>query len=91
VTANNFDAVANDAATLKRSFATALEYWTAKKADDAIGLARGGAKAADDLESAAKAKNAEGVTAAQRALGATCGTCHTAHRERLQDGSFEIK
>lgn len=54
-------------------------------------LASDGAKAAADLETAAKAKSEEGVTAAQRAVGAVCAACHMAHRERLQDGTFEIK
>lgn len=91
VTAKDYDAVAKDAATFKASFATALAFWTAKKADDAVTLAQTGAKGAADLETAAKAKNEESVAAAQRAVGATCAACHMAHRERLQDGTFEIK
>lgn len=91
VTAKDYDAVAKDAATFKASFATALAFWTAKKVDDAVTLAQNGAKGAADLEAAAKAKNEEGVAAAQKAVGSTCAACHMAHRERLQDGTFEIK
>jgi mono/diheme cytochrome c family protein len=91
VTAKDYDAVAKDAATFKASFATALAFWTAKKVDDAVTLAQNGAKSAADLEAAAKAKNEEGVAAAQKAVGSTCAACHMAHRERLQDGTFEIK
>ena len=54
-------------------------------------LAQSGAKGAADLEAAAKAKNEDGVAAAQKAVGSTCAACHMAHRERLQDGTFEIK
>src|SRR5262249_29376379 len=91
VTAKDYDAVAKDAAMFKASFATALAFWTAKKVDDAVTLAQNGAKSAADLEAAAKAKNEEAVVAAQKAVGSTCATCHMAHRERLQDGTFEIK
>ena len=45
----------------------------------------------EDLEKAAKAKDDAAITAANTALTATCGGCHTAHRERLPDMSFEIK
>ena len=43
------------------------------------------------LETAAKAKNEEGVATASRAVNGTCMGCHTAHRERLPDGTSEIK
>ena len=91
VTAKDYDAIAKDAATFKASFAVAQAFWTGKQVDDAMKLAQDGAKAAADLETAAKAKNEEGVAAAQKAVGATCAACHMAHRERLQDGTFEIK
>ena len=91
VTAKDYDAIAKDAATFKASFAVAQSFWTGKQVDDAMKLAQDGAKAAADLETAAKAKSEEGVAAAQRAVGATCAVCHMAHRERLQDGTFEIK
>jgi cytochrome c556 len=91
VTAKDYDAIAKDAATFKASFAVAQAFWTGKQVDDAMKLAQDGAKAAADLETAAKAKSEEGVAAAQRAVGATCASCHMAHRERLQDGTFEIK
>jgi mono/diheme cytochrome c family protein len=91
VTAKDYDAIAKDAATFKASFAVAQAFWNGKQVEDAIKLAQDGAKAAAELETAAKAKDEEGVAAAQRAVGATCAACHMAHRERLQDGTFEIK
>ena len=93
VTAKDYDAIAKDAATFKASFAVARRHFgPAKQVDDAMKLAQDMArKAAADLETAAKAKSEEGVAAAQRAVGATCAACHMAHRERLQDGTFEIE
>ena len=72
-------------------FADIEKFWTPRKTEDAIGFAKAGAKGAAELETAAKAKNEEGVAAAARAVNGTCMGCHTAHRERLPDGSSEIK
>ncbi|HEX3702121.1 MAG TPA: hypothetical protein VHU82_02245 [Vicinamibacterales bacterium] len=91
VEAKDYDAVAKDAATLKTLFTGTEEFWTARKTDDAIAAAKAGVTAATDLETAAKAKNAEGVATASKAVAATCKTCHDAHRERLPDGTSEIK
>jgi mono/diheme cytochrome c family protein len=91
VTAKDYDGIAKQATTVKTSFDVVEQFWTAKKTDDAIAAAKAGAKAATDLAAAATAKNDEGIAAAQRALGGTCMGCHTAHRERLADGTFEIK
>ena len=98
----DFLAIEKDAASMKAIFAVVLTYWQEKKVDDAIKLAMDGAKAAGDLEMAAKAQNHPGVVAAQAAIaGASssgeigaigvCAPCHTAHRVRLPDGTYEIK
>jgi len=91
LTAKDYDAIGKAAATLKTSFDVTEQFWTAKKADDAVAAAKAGGKGAADLATAAAAKNDEGIAAAQRVVAGTCMGCHTAHRERLADGSFEIK
>src|ERR1043165_5346975 len=80
VTAKDYDAVAADAASLKTYFADTEKFWTARKTEDAIGFSKTGAKAAADLETAAKAKNDDGIAAAARGLTGTCQGCHPAHR-----------
>jgi len=98
----DFPAIEKDAAAMKAIFAVVLTYWQEKKVDDAMKLAQDGVKAATDLETAAKAQNHPGVVAAQAAIaGASstgeigaigvCAPCHTAHRVRLPDGTYEIK
>jgi cytochrome c556 len=87
----DYDAIAKHASTLKTLFENTEAFWTNRKTDDAIGFAKAGSKAAADLAAAAKAKNDEGVTAQSKALLASCKSCHDAHRERLPDGSSEIK
>ena len=91
VEAMDYVAIAREAATLKTLFATTLSFWEERKMEDAVGVAKSGAKAASDLEAAAKAKNDETVASAAKTLQGTCKTCHDAHRERLPDGTSEIK
>ena len=91
VQAKDYDAIAADAASLKKLFADTEAFWVTRKTEDAIGFAKAGGKAAADLETAAKAKNNDAVTLAAMELNHTCQGCHTAHRERLADGSSEIK
>ena len=91
VEAKDYAAIEKDAATLKTLFSSTEEFWTNRKADDAVAAAKTGVKAATDLEAAAKAKNEADVTAANKTLQGTCKTCHDAHRERLPDGTSEIK
>ena len=90
-TDKDYAAIEKHAATYKSSFTVANQFWTAKKADDAIKLTQDGLKGAADLDAAAKAKNDEGVTAARGVIGATCRGCHMVHREQLPDMTYEIK
>ena len=40
---------------------------------------------------AAGLMSGEGVAYSAKELAGTCATCHTAHREKLPDGTFQIK
>ena len=89
--AKDYDAIAADAATLKANYTKIEAFWTQKKVDDAIAFAKTGLKGATDLEAAAKAKDDAAIATTSAAITGTCGGCHTAHRERLADMTFEIK
>lgn len=91
VEVKDYEAIAKHAVALKALFESTEEFWTKRKMDDAIGFAKAGATSAADLAAAAKAKNDEGVSTASKALLGTCKQCHDVHRERLPDGSSEIK
>jgi hypothetical protein len=91
VEAKDYGAIAKDAATLKALFAGTEEFWTKRNAEDAVAAAKAGGKAATDLETAAKARNEEGIAASAKAVNGVCKTCLDAHRERLPDGTSEIK
>ena len=90
ITAKDYPAIEANAATFKASFTVAEAFWTGKKTDDAIALAKTGLKGAADLDAAAKAKNDEGIAAARGTIGATCRGCHMVHRDQLPDMTFEI-
>jgi hypothetical protein len=87
----NYDGAAQTIAALRGSFATAQAYWDAKSIRDATAQVNAAVKAVTDLDTAVKAKNDSGLLDAQAAMGRTCTACHTAHRERLPDGHFEVK
>jgi hypothetical protein len=89
--AKDYEGIAKNAAALKTLFATTQSFWEERKMEDAVGFAKNGANAAADLEAAAKARNDENVASIGKALLGTCKTCHDAHRERLPDGTSEIK
>jgi mono/diheme cytochrome c family protein len=91
IMAKDYDAAAMDALTLKVNFAKIESFFTAKKWQDAMDIARTGGKAAGDLAVAALAKDDAAVAAAQMALAPNCGACHMKHREQLPDKSYEIK
>ena len=80
-----------DVTKLRASFKSALEFWEAKKVDDAIAKTQAVLKNVDELETARKEKNYDGIVTASAEIGKSCGGCHTAHREKLPDGSYEIK
>ena len=91
VEAKNYEGVAKDAATLKDALqrhGRVLDRAQSRRRDRG---GESGRQAATDLETAAKAKNDAGVATAAKAVNATCKTCHDAHRERLPDGTSEIK
>lgn len=90
-TAMNYADAATDAQKLEASFKEVQAYWEAKKIEDAIGFAKKAVAAAQDASREAAAMSASGLADAQKALGGTCQGCHTAHREKLADGSYRIK
>ena len=78
------------------------QFWQEKKVDDAITLSQAGIDGAGELELAAKAQDHPRVVTAQAAISGSsssgeigaigvCAPCHTAHRVRLTDGTYEIK
>ena len=81
----------NNAQKLEQWFNDVQRYWEAKKVPDAVAFAKTAATAAQTTVSASVAMNMQALEDAQKALTGACQGCHTAHRERLPDGTFKIK
>lgn len=90
VTAKAGPEAAADAEKLAGTFQEVESYWAKSNTSDAENAAKSGREAAMDLASAAKAGNWEQASTDVKTITGTCGTCHSAHRERGADG-FKIK
>jgi hypothetical protein len=84
-------AAAQAATDTQAAFAKIEAFWTMRGTADAIGFAKTIQAAAKDVHDAAAAGNKDAAVAAAQKIGATCGSCHMAHRNRLPDGTFELK
>jgi cytochrome c556 len=85
------DATKENSTVLKHAFAEAEAFWTTRRKADAIGWARDARQHADSIERSAAAGNWDAVKASTTALGQICQSCHTAYREKFDDGTFRIK
>jgi cytochrome c556 len=90
VKTEDYDAIVASATKARDAFAVTENYWKGKDAE-AVGLARRGWNASSDLIVMSGIKNQEGVAFAATEARSTCMECHATHRERLADGTFEIK
>jgi len=62
-----------------------------QKMEDAVEIARSMSAAVRELSAAASAHNVDGENAALEKANGGCASCHAAHREKLQDGSYKLK
>ena len=89
--AKNKDASVSDARKLQETFKQVHDYWHKKNAEDAMKFAMDAESGFKDVADQAAAEKFEDAAASLRKASATCGGCHTAHRERAGDGSWKIK
>jgi hypothetical protein len=74
------------------------KYWTAREVEDALLAAQRASKAIAEMSVAVHLLTSgpnllaiEGAQESIKTFVATCSACHTAHREKLPDGSYGIK
>jgi cytochrome c556 len=79
------------AAALKTAFIATEAFFKPHAKADAIGWSQDARKTAEAIELAAAAGKWDEVKASTGNLGKMCQTCHTAYRERYDDGSFRAK
>lgn len=89
--ATDLPCAATLAAELKTAFVQVEQFWAKNNVADAQTFSKNSQQAADDVQAAAKAGNTEGAVAAAKKIGAGCMACHSAHREKLPDGTYKIK
>lgn len=89
IKAEDLDAVEKHAGTIVDAFPVVERYWSSKS--DVVTMARTAAKAASDLRVSAQQRSVEGVDYSAKELATACGACHDAHREKMPDGTFEVK
>ena len=91
VTASNAETTTQNAATLKQAFTETEAFWKTKGKADAIGWAHDARTQAESIEKDVAAAKWDAVKATAGTLGQACQTCHTAYRERFDDGTYRIK
>jgi cytochrome c556 len=91
LTAPDAARVKEQVAALKRGFTTAQGFFTERKAADAVGWSGEALKLVSTMESAAGAARWDDVRGAVQSLAGLCSSCHTARRERFDDGSYRFK
>jgi uncharacterized protein len=82
---------ATDAQHLDEIFKNVEGFMVKHKMEDAVQIAQSMSAAARELSAAAAAHNADSENAALQKANVGCASCHAAHREKLEDGSFKLK
>jgi cytochrome c556 len=80
-----------DATRLHEAFLLVDAFWKDRNVDDAIKSSAEELSGAAKTAAAAKAGSADDLQAGYNAMQGQCRRCHTAHRERLPDGTSRIK
>jgi hypothetical protein len=88
---SNAKAAQDNAVLLQQGFKQSTAFWKTRRVAEAAAWSQDGLKLAESIDRAAAAARWDEVKDTVGTLGKVCQTCHTAHRERLDDGTFRIK
>jgi cytochrome c556 len=91
VDGSNAEKTTENTAVLKQAFAETEAFWKSRGRADAAKWAQDARANVETIDKAAPAAKWDDAKAATGTLGQACQTCHTAYRERFDDGSFRIK
>jgi cytochrome c556 len=91
IEASDVKLATENAVQLRQAFTETESFWKKRHRNDAITWAQDAKKLSDTIHRAAAAGKWDEVKASATTLGQACQSCHTAHRERFDDGSFRIK
>ena len=88
--ANEPSAAVNNATQLEGFFREIEAFWTRLETQDAMGFAREAAEAAASVAASTGEEDFDAAKVPYEAIGDSCGSCHSAHREQIEQG-FRIK
>lgn len=91
IEAKSNDGAAQDAEKLAEIFKKVEGFWQARKTEDAVKWSQQAHTAAKEVSAAAKGGDFDKAGASMKSMMGNCAACHTAHREKLPDGSYKIK
>jgi cytochrome c556 len=91
IDAKEFEGVATQAGELEGIFKNVEAYFVKTHTEDAAKMSKDAAAASAKLMAAAKSGDADAAAAGLKGVQATCGGCHSAHREKLPEGGYKIK
>jgi len=66
-------------------------FWAKRNSEVGVKACKDAQSVARELAAAARAGNKEGVAANGKLLGASCKSCHDAHREKVSETEYRIK
>lgn len=89
--ANDAALAAKQAAVLTQAFTETGTFWKGRGKADAAGWAADARATVATIDGHAKSGNWEGATASAKTLQGFCASCHTAYRDKAEDGSYRIK
>lgn len=91
IEAGNAAETAKQAKILADYFGGMAAFWSQKGSGDAVAFCVDVITKANEISASAEAGGLSQVPAKLEALRANCQSCHAAHREKADDGSWRIK
>ena len=91
IDASSADQVRQRAVELAKCFGDTQAFFTTRGTPDAITFATDAGKLVHAIDQAASTAKWDDAKASAASLNTICGSCHTAHRDRLDDGTYRVK
>lgn len=91
IAGTDVESVRTQAADLRRLFGETTAFFKARGTADAVAWATEAVGLAQSIEESAAAGRWPDAEAASAKLTPLCQSCHSAHRERQEDGSYRVK
>ena len=85
------DTAAEQAKVLQQAFADTEAFFKSRSKSDAVQWAQDASKLSQSIQKDLGAKNVDGAKASAGDLGKACQTCHTAYRDKAEDGTYRLK